>query len=87
MIMITKKGATLEPMEELRKLTASLVTPTTRSKTAKSRRINTAIRNISVPIIGTLCNAKAWSILAWERPKRFEYVGYYEMLVLHSVIR
>ena len=36
--MITCRLATLEPMEELRKFTASLLTPTTRSNTANAKR-------------------------------------------------
>jgi hypothetical protein len=48
-IMIITKGATLEPMAEFRKLTASLLTPTTRSDTANTMRIMTISRkNVSI---------------------------------------
>ena len=39
MIMITRREATREPIEEFRKLTASLLTPTTRSEMASPMRI------------------------------------------------
>ena len=42
MIIITCRGATLEPREEFRKLTASLLTPTIRSETARAIRTMTA---------------------------------------------
>jgi hypothetical protein len=48
MIMITNRGATREPMEELRKLTASLDTPTMRSETASPNRIRIAIWKNSI---------------------------------------
>jgi hypothetical protein len=41
MIMITLKGAAFEPIDELIKLTASLLTPTTRSDIAKTMRMAT----------------------------------------------
>jgi hypothetical protein len=42
--MIMIKGAALEPMAELRKFTASLLTPTTRSETANTIRMITISR-------------------------------------------
>ena len=38
MVMITRKEAALAPMAELRKFTASLLTPTERSKIANRKR-------------------------------------------------
>ena len=38
------KGAALEPMAELRKLTASLLTPTIKSEIARIKRTTTRIR-------------------------------------------
>jgi hypothetical protein len=46
MIMITVRGATLEPSEELRKLTASLLTPTIRSEIASAKRTTIANSNM-----------------------------------------
>jgi hypothetical protein len=43
-IIIVLREATLEPIEELRKLTASLLTPTIRSAMAKINRSITIIR-------------------------------------------
>ncbi len=43
-IMITCRGATREPIDEFRKFTASLLTPTIRSNTANASRITTAAR-------------------------------------------
>ena len=48
MIMMTCRGATREPMDELRKLTASLDTPTMRSDTASPKRIRIAIWKKSI---------------------------------------
>ena len=44
MTIITLNGATFEPMAELRKFTASLLTPTTRSDAANKNRITTNIK-------------------------------------------
>jgi hypothetical protein len=44
MIMMMKRGAALDPMEELRKLTASLLTPTMRSDIARANRMITMIK-------------------------------------------
>ena len=44
MIMITCRGATLEPMDEFKKLTASFTTPTIKSQTA--RPIKTQMENV-----------------------------------------
>jgi len=44
MVKITHLGAALDPMAELRKLTASLVTPTMRSEIARAKRITTMTR-------------------------------------------
>jgi hypothetical protein len=41
-IMMVWRGATREPTEEFRKLTASLLTPTIRSRMATAKRIPTA---------------------------------------------
>jgi hypothetical protein len=41
MAMMILKGATFEPRAELRKFTASLLTPTTRSDMAKTKRTAT----------------------------------------------
>jgi len=54
--MITTNGATLEPIEEFKKFTASFATPTMMSKTAKINSATTAINNISIPIIDILSN-------------------------------
>jgi len=43
-IIITRSGATFEPIAEFRKLTASLLTPTTRSEIASANRTTTRIR-------------------------------------------
>ena len=43
-IMMTKRGATFDPNEEFKKLTASLLTPTIRSETARRVRITSAPR-------------------------------------------
>jgi hypothetical protein len=43
-VKIAQSGATLEPILELRKLTASLATPIIRSKTAKPSRTMTIIK-------------------------------------------
>jgi len=48
-IIMMYRGATLEPMDELRKFTASLLTPTIRSKIANPISITTATKNISTP--------------------------------------
>jgi hypothetical protein len=50
-IIITTRGATLEPIEEFKKFTASLLTPTIKSKTANPANSITAIKNNSVPIL------------------------------------
>ncbi len=50
MTMITVRGATREPIEGVRKLTASLLTPTMMSKMAIVTRIPTPIRSISAPM-------------------------------------
>ena len=51
MMMIVRNGATLVPMAELRKLTASLLTPTDRSKMASRNRKTTTQRNkISISV-------------------------------------
>jgi hypothetical protein len=50
-IMIILKGAALDPMEEFKKLTASLVTPTIRSKIANKISIPTMIQHISMLMI------------------------------------
>ena len=47
-IMITVREATLDPIEEFKKLTASLLTPTIRSKTAKQQSRIIATRNMSI---------------------------------------
>ena len=44
MAMITLKDAAFEPMAELRKFTASLLTPTLKSKTASTNRNRTKIK-------------------------------------------
>jgi len=54
--MIATKGATLEPIEEFKKFTASFETPTIMSKTAKTNRTTTAIDNISILIKDILSN-------------------------------
>jgi hypothetical protein len=45
---MTFSGATREPMEEFKKLTASLLTPTIKSKTAKDARMINAMKNRSI---------------------------------------
>jgi len=42
-VMITTKGAALDPIAEFKKLTASLVTPTMRSKTANNSSMPTIV--------------------------------------------
>ena len=42
-VRITHKGATFEPTLELRKFTASLATPTVKSRTAKTNKTNKII--------------------------------------------
>ncbi len=54
MIMMVALGATREPMDELRKLTASLLTPTMMSKIAITARRPTPIRRSSVLMIFVL---------------------------------
>jgi hypothetical protein len=49
--MITYRGATLDPRDELRKLTASLLTPTIKSKIAKRINNTIAMKNNSIPIL------------------------------------
>ncbi|OFZ55703.1 MAG: hypothetical protein A2328_01455 [Bdellovibrionales bacterium RIFOXYB2_FULL_36_6] len=49
-IKITLYGAALEPMEEFKKLTASLVTPTVMSKIANKIKTITPIKKIFVSI-------------------------------------
>ena len=44
MVTMVRNFATLAPMAEFRKLTASLLTPTTRSKTARTMRKTTIIK-------------------------------------------
>ena len=56
MIIITINGATLEPIEEFKKFTASFETPTIMSRTAKTNRTPTAIDNISILIKDILSN-------------------------------
>jgi len=45
--IITQRGATLEPIAELRKFTASLLTPTINPMTAKTSKTITAIKYTS----------------------------------------
>jgi hypothetical protein len=47
-------GATFEPIEELRKLTASLLTPTMMSKKAITARIPTPIIRISMLMVSLM---------------------------------
>jgi len=43
-VKMAQRGATFEPMLELRKFTASFDTPTTKSNTANPSRITTIIK-------------------------------------------
>ena len=54
-VRITLKGAALEPMDELRKLTASLLTPTTRSVMARTNKMTTKIKKY-VSIVLSVCH-------------------------------
>ena len=49
--MITVRGATLDPIDELRKLTASLLTPTIRSDMASAKRTTIANSNMFTSVV------------------------------------
>ena len=60
-VKMTKRGATCDPMAEFRKFTASLVTPTIRSKTANTIKMTTATSNHSSAI-----NTPVWFFSNYE---------------------